>query len=243
MKVEALLQAAANRQLGDFMAAHAAEITPQLGEQAREVAVAALSSGNLDLAEIATGAAANVWLKLGNYQMAIKNMIDMQQVGYMRADRPDEYAEARTQLLDSATRARQVGAQAEAFKAATIAADCSYWAAETSSGEPDVQALRLQTLRDVIAAAQFLTEGLRLTELRADAERFVSLTAAAAQRAMSVYFWPQARADEADGLLRQLAKIVDQVVPADFAFSQMDAAGKIGQTAQTFATLSDRYGE
>ena len=127
MQVEELFQAASSGTLGTLMAARSAELTPQLADQARQLARQAISAGNLDLAEIATRTAANVWLKLGDYRLAIKNLIDMQQVGYMRADQPEAYAQVRTQLLGSVTRAMQVGARPEAFKAATIAADCSYW--------------------------------------------------------------------------------------------------------------------
>jgi hypothetical protein len=47
----------------------------------------------------------------------------------MRVDNPVEYAGVRLQLLDSVTKAMQVGARPAAFKAATIAAGCSYWSA------------------------------------------------------------------------------------------------------------------
>ncbi|HSR83295.1 MAG TPA: hypothetical protein VLM11_03840 [Streptosporangiaceae bacterium] len=50
------------------------------------------------------------------------------------------------------------------------------------------------------------------------------------------------RADEADRLLRELATAVARIAPLDFAFEQLDEKGKIGETAQIFASLADQYG-
>ncbi len=238
--VEELFQAASSGNLSALMSERAAELTPQLAEQARQRALQAISEGNLDLAEVATGTAANVWLQLGNYELAINNLIDMQRVGYMRADQPEQYAHVRTQLLDSVSKAMQVGARLAAFKAATIAADCSYWSALADG--PDSQDLTLQTLRDVIAAADLLTADLRVQGIAADGRRFVALAAAAASRAMSIHFMPQDRANAADRLLRRLAAAVTRVVPADFALEQLDEKGRTGQTALAFASLADQYG-
>ncbi len=240
MHVEELFQAASSGSLSSLMSERAAELTPQLAEQARQRALQAISVGDLDLAEVATGTAANVWLQLGNYQLAIRNLIDMQQVGYMRADQPEQYAHVRTQLIESVNKAMQVGARLPAFKAATIAADCSYWIALADG--PDGQDLTLQTLRDVIAAADLLPADLHALGITADGQRFVALAAAAASRAMSIHFRPRARADVADQLLRQLALAVTRVVPVDFALEQLDEKGKTGQTALAFASLADQYG-
>jgi len=234
------MQAASRGSLGTFMAERSAESTPQLAEQASELAFQAITGGDLDAAELATGTAAKVWLRLGDYKLAITNVIDMQHVGYMRADKPEQYASLRTKLLGSVIKAMQVGARPAAFKAATIAADCSYWSA--LAADTDSQDLILQTLRDVISAAEILPASLPLTVPAADAYRFVTLTAAVASTAMSLYFRPAERADEADKLLRSLASAVTRVVPLDFAFEQLDEKGRTGETAQTFASLADHYG-
>jgi hypothetical protein len=240
MHVEELFQAASTGNLSSLMSERAAELTPQLADQARRRALQAISAGDLDLAEVATGTAASVWLQLGNYQLAITNLIDMQQVGYMRADQPEQYAQVRTQLLDSVDKAMQVGSRLAAFRAATIAADCSYWSALADG--PDSQDLTLQAVRDVIAAADLLPADLHALGVTADGQRFVALAAAAARRAMAIYFRPQASADEADKLLRQLAAAVARIVPADFALEQLDEKGRPGQTALAFASLADQYG-
>jgi hypothetical protein len=243
MKLEDVFAAADRGQLMEFMDAHAAEFTPELGEQARTTAKAALSAGNVAAAEGAFGAAANIYLTLAEYHQAVKNMIDLQQVRYMVAELPEQYAQVRGQLLDSVAKAKQVGALDEAFKAARIAADCSYWAAMASSAEQDIQALTLQTLTDVISATAFLGAGLTIKALRGDGEIFVSLAAAAAGKAMSIAFWPEERAVQADGLLRQLARIMDAIVPVDFTYGQAGDRAKARETAQVLARLSDSYGE
>jgi hypothetical protein len=242
MQLKDLLQATADGSLPRFMAEHSAEITPEIAAGARDTALKAMGSGNLSLAEVATAAAAEAWLTLGDRHQAIKNLIDMQQVAYMRAEAPAQYAEARTRLLDSVSKARQIGALSEAFKAATIAADCSYWAANGPSGAQRDE-LILQTLGDVISAGEMITDDLPLAGLKTEGERFVSLTAAATAMAMGNYFEPGPRADEAVKLLRQLARTVDHAIPVDFAYDKLDAPGKAGQTAQILVDLSDRYGE
>jgi RNase P/RNase MRP subunit POP5 len=240
VRAHELIQAASSGDLDALLTERAAEITPQLAEQARELAFQAIAAGDLDVAEIATQIAAKVSLRLGDYKLAVRNQIDTQRVAYMRADKPEQYAAVRTQLLDSVNTAMEVGARPEAFKAAMIAADCSYWSA--IAGDAHSQDLTLQTLRDVIAAAELLPASLPLTVPASDAHRFVALIAAIASRAMSMYFRPAQKADEADKLLHELATAAARVVPADYAFERLDEKGRTGQTAQAFASLADQYG-
>ena len=53
----------------------------------------------------------------------------------MSADTPAEYAQVRTQRLEARNMADEIGARDQAFKAATIAADCSFSAAEASDAK------------------------------------------------------------------------------------------------------------
>lgn len=125
MRAHELIRAASNGGLDAVMAERSAEITPQLAYQARELAIQAISAGDLEAAEIATSVAAKVWLSLGDYKLAIKSQIAAQHVAYMRAHNPEQYASVRAQLLGSVIEAVQAGARPAAFTAATIAADCS----------------------------------------------------------------------------------------------------------------------
>ena len=240
VRAHELIRAASHGGLDALMSERSAEITPQLADQARELAIQAISAGDLDAAEIATSVAAKVWLSLGDYKLAIKNQIAAQHVAYMRADMPEQYASVRAQLLDSVTEAVQAGARPAAFTAATIAADCSYWWA--LGDDAASQDLTLQTLRDVINAAKLLPASLAVAVSARDARRFVALTAAIASRAMSMHFRPAQQADEADKLLRDLAAAVARIVPSDYPFERLDEKGWTGHTAQTFASLADQYG-
>ena len=124
----------------------------------------------------------------------------------------------------------------QAFKAATIAADCSFWAAQASSGR-EAEDLVLQTLRDVIAASE-----LADANAGGDFERYVSLLAAAAGEAMSRVVWLDGREAEANDLLRRLAAASDRTIPVDFTYRQTGDAEKTANTASVLTSLADGYG-
>ena len=235
MTLEELFEATANGQLKQLFDARSAEITPALAEEARTVFKEAVGAGNAGLAQMAALAAASLWLRLGNREDALVNFIDAHQVGYMSANTPAEYAQVRTQLLEARAMADEIGARNQGFKAATIAADCSFWAAEASDqkGRDD---LVLQTLADLVAASDVAE-----ADGSADFERYVSLTAAAARVAMSTLWFDEDEARATD-LLRQLAAASDRTIPADFTYSQFGDPAKTADTAEGLALLADRYG-
>ncbi len=236
MTLQELVEATAQGRLDDLLSQPGKELTPELASAARELFKQAYGAGNADLAQAAVMTASLAWLRLGDREQAVINFVDWQQMEYMRADAPDAYAEAREGLLRARAMADDVGARDQAFKAATIAADCSFWAAQASSGR-EAEDLVLQTLRDVIAASE-----LADANAGGDFERYVSLLAAAAGEAMSRVVWLDGREAEANDLLRRLAAASDRTIPVDFTYRQTGDAEKTANTASVLTSLADGYG-
>jgi hypothetical protein len=233
--LQELVQATAEGRLPALLEQRGGELTSDLASQARELFKQALRDGDGGLAEVAAMAAAQAWLQLGDRSQALVNYVDVQQIKYMRAETPEAYEEVRDGLLQSREMAGEIGVRDQAFKAATLAADCSFWAAQASAPLPREELL-LQTLRDVIAASAFAdpaTEG--------EFERYVSLLAAAASDAMST-IWSDEREVEATGLLRRLAAVADETVPTEFSYRQAGDPEKTAHTAAILVSLSDTYG-
>jgi hypothetical protein len=92
-------------------------------------------------------------------------------------------------------------------------------------------------MRDVIGLEP-LVEG----ERRADFERYVSLVAASASEAMSMFWAVGDNEDIAYGLLRKLARLSDATIPVDFGYEQAGGADKTANTASILARLADEHG-
>jgi hypothetical protein len=131
--------------------------------------------------------------------------------------------------------ADDIGARDQAFKAATLAADCSFWASEAAAPQ-ESDDLLLQTLRDIVAASEVAHD-----DGGADFERYVSLLAAAANTAMS-RIWSDEREAEVNELLRQLAEVSDRTIPVDYRYRQIGDAEKTANTASILTALADGYG-
>jgi hypothetical protein len=179
--------------------------------------------------------ASMAWLRLGNGEESIRNYIDWQQMDYMRAETPAAYAEVRELLLRGREMAEQIGSRDQAFKAAGLAADCSFWASDAAR-PPESHDLLLQALRDIIAASELADPAGK-----ADYERYVSLLAAAATTAMGTV-WPEQREPEAQSLLRRLAAASDQTIPVEFRYEQVGDPVKTANTASILTALADGYG-
>src|SRR5215213_9539540 len=150
MTVDELLQAGAEGRLSDLLAERGHEVTPELAEEVRNVFRQATSSGDGNLAFLAAGVAAQVYLTLGDRYNALLNQIDFQQLAFMGANTADEYADVRDGSSQLLAMASEIGAQDLAFRAAVLAADSSFFAIGQAAGERGT--LILQTLRDVLEA-------------------------------------------------------------------------------------------
>jgi hypothetical protein len=235
MTLQELVEATAQGRLDDLLSEPGNELTPELASQARELFKQAYGAGRMDLAQAAVMTASLAWLRLGDREQAVINFVDWQQIEYMRAETPAAYAQAREGLLNARGMALEIGARDQAFKAATIAADCSFWAAQATHG-PEAEDLLLQTLRDVVAASE-----LAEAHDGADFERYVSLLAAAANEAMSRY-WLDEREAEAKDLICRLADASERTIPVDFTYSQAGDAEKTANTASILTALADACG-
>ena len=232
--LEALLQSAADGTMGQVVA-DPANISPELATEARAAFKQATEAGNLSFALVAASAAALTWLHLGNRREALVSYIDWQQLEYMRADSPAEYGAAREGLLTAMTMANDLDDRAEAFKAGQIAADCSFWASESAGGGAAGDQWLIQALRDLIILEPLVDSGERVMY-----ERFVSLLAATANKALST-FW-SADSGTVDDLLTELARVADATIPVEFTYQLEGGAEKTANTAAVLARLADEHG-
>src|SRR4051812_36507264 len=99
MTLEELLRAYSDGTLSNMLDGRPGELTPQLAGEARETFKRALSEQDLALAQVSAGAAAQMWLHLGDRPQAIKNYIDFQQLRYMAAQTPPQYEIVRGELI------------------------------------------------------------------------------------------------------------------------------------------------
>jgi hypothetical protein len=235
MTLQELVQAASEGQLEEVLEKRSGEITPELASEARALFKESLGAGNLPLAQLAAYIAARAWLAVGDRKQAIVNRIDVNQVEYLQAETPESYSSAREGLLQARAFAEEIGARDEAFKAATIAADCSYWAAQASAAAAHDDLL-LQALADIVAASEVADAAPGV-----EFERFVSLLTAAVSDAMGTV-WLDDREARAEDLLRQVAAVADRSVPADFAYQEAGDAQKTAETTQVIVALADAYG-
>jgi hypothetical protein len=233
--LQELLEETAAGRLSDLIAQRGGELTPELAGEARNLMKESLQAGNLDLALVAAIAAAHSFLHLGDRQQGLVNHIDSLQIQFMQAQTPEQYAPVRDALLQARTMADELGTREQAFKAAALAADSSYWGAQAAS-PPVRDELLLQALADLVQASEVADPNGE-----ADFERYVSLLAAAANEAMSM-LWMDENAARAEALLRQLASAADQTIPTDYSYRQIGDPEKTAQTARVLASLSDAYG-
>lgn len=234
MTLEELVNVTASGGLAELLQTRGDEVTPELASEARSLFKQAVQAGNLGLAQVAAIAGAHAWLHLGDRHQGLVNHVDSLQIEYMRAETPEAYAEVREALLQARVMGDEIGDREQAFKAAIIAADCSFWAAQAS--HPTAKSgLLLQTMEDIVAASGEADAGDA-----AEYERYVSLLAATASEAMStVWLDDEARAQ---ALLRQLAQAADRTIPTNYSYAQTGDAEKTAQTARVLASLSDDYG-
>jgi len=233
MTVDELLQAGAEGRLSDLLAERGHEVTPELAEEVRNVFRQATGSGDGNLAFLAAGVAAQVYLTLGDRYNALLNQIDFQQLAFMAANTLEEYSNVREGSAQLRTMASGTGAQDLAFRAAVLAADSSFFAIDAApAAERD--SLIVQTLRDVLEACAVADESQSVWF-----ERLVSLLAASANAAMSVLMSDDEER-EAKELLKKLAAEADRLVPVEFAYA--GDPEKTSNTAAVLATLSDEYG-
>jgi hypothetical protein len=244
VSVEELIRSAADGTIGAVLD-DPANLTPELAGEARAAFVQAAAAGEPDVALAAVIAASMMWLRLGDRQQAAVNYVDWQQLEYMRADTPAEYATAREGLQRAVAMADELGDRDQAFKAGGIAADCSFWASEAATAPGEKDEWLLHAMRDLLALQPSVDIALQPSvdsERRADYERFVSLLAAVATRAMST-FWSQPTRTEATDLLRQLAHLADATVPVDFSYQLAGDPSKTAATARVLARLVDEHGD
>lgn len=245
ISLEQLLQSAVDQTISEVVG-NPQNISPELAAGALAASEEWVKTGHFDLALLAAYAATMVWMQLGDARHLLISHLTWQQLAFMRAETPDDHIAVREQLLAAVALADDLGDHGEAFRAGVIAADCSYWAAESSGGKQAHRYL-IQALQDVIVLEprvasnrEYQFEGFSVCiDQRGSFERFVSLLAGTADRAMST-LWGS-RGGTADQLLSELARIARTIVPANFSYQQIGGAEKTASTAAVLARLRDDF--
>jgi hypothetical protein len=197
-----LLKASASGPHGleSFLQTH--EMTPQLAAAMRELFISFLNTDQLENAELAASALALLWLRLGNPQEMLRNLIDYLQLRFKHAESAEAYAGVRAHALDTLTKAAELEAHEFAFRAAVLAADASYFGHKAEG-----QGLGLHVplaLADLVAAAHRAHRATNSPWF----PRFASLFAAILQTSMSEHLSREDQ-EHADRSLRHLASEVD----------------------------------
>lgn len=219
-----------------WLAANPEKVTNSLAREIRAVFKEALAARDGNLAELAAMLASTVYLHLGKRYDALYNLLDYYQLGFMRAEQPAAYKQIHTQARDFVQKAVEIKALDLAFQGHILAADCTFFAAEASEGNPKEQeALLLATLED-LAGAALMREGCT-SEVWL--ERFVSLLSAASQAAAS-FVWLGKQETRKTLLLKQITAQIEPWIPLDFHYAGNDE--KTEQTARNLANLSYEYG-
>lgn len=209
-----------------------AKLTPQIGVEARQLFTDALARREGQTAMLASVAASLIYDKLGDQFNALKNRIDYVQLEFIQAQTVEEYRRVRELCRALMEQARRLPAPDLEFQAAVQAADSAYFAWKASTN--DVKWL-ISALEDLVVACERYAgenKGGQLAKLS-------SLLAATVDQSMSRLFADEQQ-KQIDSLLRVIASLVENVIPADFKFP--NDAVKTSQIATAITTLVDRYG-
>jgi hypothetical protein len=221
--------------LDEALRARRADVTPELAKEAHQAWKDNIRAGRVNDALDAALVARTAYVVLGLQRESLAVHIDLAQSMFMAAQTPDEYSSTRDMALASVELAEQIDAHDLAFRAASIAADCSYWAADALGQDERAREWLLTALDDVLSAADRVA-----TTDPAAFGIFVSLLTAVAERCMET-FWPSGRQQrEAEGGLRALAAAADRLVPPDFEFAGDQS--RTDRIASSLARLSTAYG-
>lgn len=222
----------------EWFAQNKQRVTPEIAAAADKLASRALAGGDLETARYVSLFAALDYLRLGDRGKALKSFLDQSQAQFGAAEKFEEYEALRKSVLDLRTKAESISRADLAFSAQALAAECSFFAAETKKG-PDAEGPLLDTLGDAAAALAYAKSAAN----RGLLERFVDLLAATIDKTMNTY---SAERDQAkiDSIYKQIAASAELAIPADFAFTlfQENNTTKSIAAARALAAVSYGYG-
>lgn len=235
--IEQLLHAASGKEghLEQELDKHRQRITPQLGAAARKLFEEAFDARDGNRALAAATVASVIYRRLGDQANEVRNLIDSMQLQFMRAERVEEYSRVRDNSRQLMALADGLPSPPMAFKAAVLAADCAFFASESTTIGPANEDWLVITLRDLVLAC----DRAKGVEHNVWFVKFVDLLSTAVDRAMT-RFWADAEKDQVAALLRHIAAAVEALIPADFKFP--GDAVQTSKIAAVLTQLADEYG-
>jgi hypothetical protein len=214
------------------------EITPQMAAEAHERIDQSIQANQPGYAAAAAMTASSLYLVLGQRYEALQDYFYFLQIRYMGAATEDEYQSVREDLMQIVPMAEEIASLELAFRAATLAADCAYFASQLPNTSVGKEQWLRQMLDDLLVATRYGPHMAHDVEFA----RFVSQLAAFAETFTMLNPTPGAVLEDQ---LRQLTTAVDEFLPVDYEFPA-DYPGGIEKTvvdARRIALLSYRYGD
>lgn len=232
----ALCQAAHDpAKLSESLALHVNEITPELAIEARDVFDQALDASQTGLARAAIWVATMIHLQLGNRYEALKAMIDFHQHEFMAANTAEAYVAVSESCDSLIPKAKEITALDLVFRAALVAADSAFYAANSSSTEKERQPWLLNAVRQLVVAADNWQSSLGTNWLR----KFATLLGATIDE-VEQRLWSETEQEEIRVATRRLTAATEESLPAIFEFP--GEPEKTATLARFLARLSYQHG-
>jgi CHAT domain-containing protein len=185
------------------------------------------------------GFAALGYLRLGDKASGLNSMLNVHQVDFMMAEKPEQYRAVRTSVLALLQMAEQSKIAPELqFRMALLTADCTFFSGRPEGDtSPDGKWLQA-TLTDLIPVFDKASANTSSIEL----ERLASLASDVLGLTVDQFFENE---NELVPLLKKVAASLDTIFPADFVYRDTKPGDKRASllTARIFAEVSYRYGD
>lgn len=218
-----------------WIRAHRSQLDTTTAETAEALANDDLAQGRPSRAHASASFAAAAYSALDQPAAGLQSLVTVQQVLFMRAEKPNAYASVAKDCANLAVSADRAHKPELGAKFRILAADSTFFQAQGEQGTTADNTL-LTALEQVTA----VLPRLPTVKERVWAEQLVSLTGGVVQESTGRI---HARQEAYDLALRKLAPIVERTIPADYTFRlRNDPNVKTVNFALAFADLSSRYG-
>lgn len=212
-------------------------VTGRMGELER-LYKESISRGDLNLARWGAYLCAFAHLSRNERYEALETFIDYHQVRFMLAETVEAYEEVRTSGIELSSKAELRQANDLAFRAAVLAADSAFFAAQVETDRDARRQWQLNSVEDLVLANRFAAHYTSEVWFA----RYVSLLSHTASQVASRFYGDEAE-EKIKGHLKDITSTVERIVPVGFQFHPpVGGLEKTIAAARSLARLSYRYG-